>query len=69
MKTKIHPTAIVDPKAEIDANVEIGPLCIIKDGVKIAKGTKLLSNVTVEGNTVKIARSTRFQASALPRRT
>jgi UDP-N-acetylglucosamine acyltransferase len=52
MKTKIHPTAIVDPKAEIDANVEIGPLCIIKDGVKIAKGTKLLSNVTVEGNTV-----------------
>jgi UDP-N-acetylglucosamine acyltransferase len=52
MKTKIHPTAIVDPKAEIDANVEIGPFCIVKDGVRIRKGTKLLSNVTVEGNTV-----------------
>jgi UDP-N-acetylglucosamine acyltransferase len=52
MKTKIHPTAIVDPKAEIDANVEIGPFCIVKDGVRIRKGTKLLSNVAVEGNTV-----------------
>jgi UDP-N-acetylglucosamine acyltransferase len=52
MKTKIHPTAIVDPKAEIDANVEIGPFCIIKAGVRIRKGVKLLSNVTVEGTTV-----------------
>jgi UDP-N-acetylglucosamine acyltransferase len=52
MKTKIHPTAIIDPKAEIDANVEIGPFCIIKAGVRIRKGTKLLSNVTVEGTTV-----------------
>jgi UDP-N-acetylglucosamine acyltransferase len=52
MKTKIHPTAIIDPKAEIDANVEIGPFCIIKAGVRIRKGAKLLSNVTVEGTTV-----------------
>ena len=51
MKTKIHPTAIVDPKAEIDANVEIGPFCIVRAGVEIKKGSKLLSNVVVEGNT------------------
>ncbi|MDA8078906.1 MAG: acyl-ACP--UDP-N-acetylglucosamine O-acyltransferase [Nitrospiraceae bacterium] len=51
MKTKIHATAIVDPKAEIDHQVEIGPFCIVKAGVRIAKGTKLLSNVVVEGET------------------
>jgi UDP-N-acetylglucosamine acyltransferase len=51
MKTKIHPTAIVDPKAEIDSNVEIGPFCIVRAGVEIRKGSKLLSNVVVEGTT------------------
>jgi UDP-N-acetylglucosamine acyltransferase len=51
MKTRIHPTAIVDPKAEIDSSVDIGPFCILKDGVKIRKGTKLLSHVIVEGST------------------
>jgi len=30
MKTKIHPTAIVDSKAEIDSGVVIGPFCCIK---------------------------------------
>ena len=51
MKTKIHSSAIVDPKAEIDGNVEIGPFCIIKGGARIKKGTRLLSNVIVEGIT------------------
>ncbi|MDH4231914.1 MAG: acyl-ACP--UDP-N-acetylglucosamine O-acyltransferase [Nitrospirota bacterium] len=50
MKTRIHPTAIIDPKAEIDAGVDIGPFCIVKRAVKIRKGTKLLSHVTVEGS-------------------
>ena len=51
MKTKIHPTAIVDPKAEIDPSVEIGPFCIIGNSVKIRKGTKLISNIIIEGST------------------
>lgn len=50
-KTKIHSTAIVDSKTEIDSSVEIGPFCIVKSGVIIRKGTKLLSNVIVEGTT------------------
>jgi len=48
MKTKIHSTAIVDPKAEIDPGVDIGPFCIVKNKAKIKKGTRLLSNVTVD---------------------
>jgi UDP-N-acetylglucosamine acyltransferase len=51
MKTKIHPTAIVDPKAEIDEGVEIGPFCIVKKGVTVGKGSRLLSNVIIEGVT------------------
>lgn len=51
MKKDIHPTAIIDPKAEIEKGVVIGPYCIIKDGVKIKKGTNLISNVIIEGNT------------------
>jgi UDP-N-acetylglucosamine acyltransferase len=47
----IHSTSIVDAKANIDTNVEIGPFCIIKAGVVIGKGTKLLSHVIVEGAT------------------
>jgi UDP-N-acetylglucosamine acyltransferase len=51
MKNRIHPTAIIDPKAEIDSGVDIGPFCIVKNAVRINKGTKLLSHVTVEGST------------------
>lgn len=51
MKNRFHPTAIVDPKADIDGQTEIGPFCIVRAGVKIKKGTKLLSNVIVETGT------------------
>jgi UDP-N-acetylglucosamine acyltransferase len=51
MKTMIHSTSIVDAKANIDTNVEIGPFCIIKAGAVIGKGTRLLSHVIVEGAT------------------
>jgi len=47
----IHPTAIVDKNAEIDASVEIGPYCIIQGNVIIKKGTKLLSHVVIQGRT------------------
>lgn len=51
MSTKIHPSAIVSPKAKIAANVEIGPFCVIGDDVKIGEGTILKSHVVVEGDT------------------
>lgn len=51
MKTKIHASAIIDNKAEMDSDVDIGPFCIIKKGVSIKKGTKLFSNVIIEGQT------------------
>ncbi len=51
MKTKIHPSALIDRKAVIAPDVEIGPYCIIKKGVRIRNGSRLLSHVIVEGST------------------
>ena len=47
----IHPTAIVDPNAELAASVEIGPYCIVGAGVMLADGVRLRSHVTIEGPT------------------
>ncbi len=49
---KIHPTAIVSKKAEIDA-VEIGPYAIIEDDVAIGKGTKIMAHAYIcSGTTI-----------------
>ena len=49
--TKIHEKALVDARAELAADVEIGAYCVIGPKVKIGKGTRLKSHVVVEGNT------------------
>jgi UDP-N-acetylglucosamine acyltransferase len=49
--TKIHPTAIVDPKATIAADVEIGPFCVIGPDVVLHPGVRLISQVAVDGLT------------------
>ena len=41
MPTKIHPTAVIDPKAQIGENVEIGPFVVIGEDVQIGDGTKI----------------------------
>ena len=51
MSIKIHNTAIVDPKAIIADNVEIGPFCMVGPNVKIGSGTKLLKYCNIEGHT------------------
>lgn len=44
----IHQTAIVDPGAEIDSDVEIGPYSIIGEHVYIGSGTKIGPHVVIE---------------------
>jgi UDP-N-acetylglucosamine acyltransferase len=48
----IHPLAIVDPKAEIERDVTIGPWCHIGPDVKIGSGTVLTHGVTVTNHTI-----------------
>lgn len=51
MATEIHATAIIDKEAHIDEGVAVGPFCIIGKGARIRKGTRIMSNVLIEGNT------------------
>jgi UDP-N-acetylglucosamine acyltransferase len=41
MAVTIHPTAIIDPKAEFADDVEIGAYAVVEGDVKIGKGTKV----------------------------
>ena len=43
----IHKTAIIDPKAKIASNVEIGPYCIIGPNVEIDENTIIHSHVNI----------------------
>jgi UDP-N-acetylglucosamine acyltransferase len=44
----IHPTAIVDRKAEIASDAEIGPYCIIGANVTVGSRTRLIAHVVFE---------------------
>jgi len=49
--TRIHPSALVDPSAELDAGVEVGPFAIIEAGVQIGARTKIGAYTRVAGPT------------------
>jgi len=47
----IHPTAIVDAKAQLDADVEVGPYAIVGPDVKIGAGTVVQAHAYISGHT------------------
>lgn len=49
MGTEIHPTAVVDPGAEIGDEVVIGPYCVINAGVTLGNGCHLHNHVSIDG--------------------
>ena len=51
MATTIHPTAVVEPGAQLGAEVEIGALAYVGAGVTLGDGTKLHHHASVEGFT------------------
>jgi UDP-N-acetylglucosamine acyltransferase len=56
---RIHATAIVDPRAELAGDVEVGACCVVGPAVRIGPGTLLKSHVVIEGRTT-IGRGNRF---------
>jgi UDP-N-acetylglucosamine acyltransferase len=48
---RIHPTALVDAGAQLDADVEVGPYTVVGPHVKIAGGTTVAAHVVIEGHT------------------
>jgi UDP-N-acetylglucosamine acyltransferase len=49
--TFVHPSAIVDPRAELEEGVWIGPFCIIEGNTRVGAGTVLESHVVVKQHT------------------
>ena len=47
----IHPSAIVDPGAELASGVEIGPFSVVGPDVVLGEGTRVDSHVVIEGPT------------------
>ncbi|MCC7139095.1 MAG: acyl-ACP--UDP-N-acetylglucosamine O-acyltransferase [Planctomycetes bacterium] len=48
---RIHPTAVVDPAAELGEDVVVGPYCVIEGPVKVGAHTVLRAHVTLMGRT------------------
>jgi UDP-N-acetylglucosamine acyltransferase len=47
--TAIHPTALVDAKAELDPSVSVGPYAVIGAGARIGAGTSVGAHCVIEG--------------------
>jgi UDP-N-acetylglucosamine acyltransferase len=63
--TQVHPTAIVDPRAELDPTVSVGPYSVIGPHVRVGAGTTIGSHCVIEGRTT-IGRDNRiFQFASL----
>jgi UDP-N-acetylglucosamine acyltransferase len=61
----IHPSAIVDPKAQLGAGVRIGPFCVIGPNVTLGDDCELMSHVVIEGNTTIGPRAKIFPFASL----
>ena len=62
---QVHPTALVDPGAELDSSVSVGPYTVIGPDVKVGAGTTIGAHCVIEGHTT-IGRDNRiFQFSSL----
>ncbi len=48
---KIHPTAIVDKKAELADDIQVGPYCFIGPNVRVGSGTKIGPQAVLDGFT------------------
>ena len=61
MPSQIHPTAIIDPAAQIGADVVIGPYCVIGEKVVLGDGCWLQNHVTLCGPS-NIGKNNKFHA-------
>ncbi len=61
----IHPTAIVEPGAELGADIRIGPFCHVGPRVALGDGVELVSHVVVAGNTRIGARTKIFPFASI----
>lgn len=61
----IHPTAIIDPKAELDSSVKVGAYTIIGPNVQIGTGSEIGPHAVIEGHTTIGENNRIFQFASL----
>lgn len=50
-ETRIHPTAVIEPGARLDASVVVGPYAVIEAGVSIGPGCHVGAHAVIQGET------------------
>ena len=65
MKGSIHPSAIIEDGAQLEAGVKIGPYCLVGPQVRLGEGVELVSHVVIAGNTSIGARSRVFPFASI----
>ncbi len=63
--TAIHPTAIIDPQAELAEGVEVGPYSVIGADVRIGQGCRIGSHVVIDGPTQLGAENQIYQFASI----
>ncbi len=63
--SRIHSTALVDPAAQLDASVTVGPYAVVGPHVRIGAGTSVGAHCVIEGHTTIGADNKIFQFASL----
>ena len=63
--SQIHGTAIVDPKAELDASVSVGPYAVIGPHVRIGAGSSIGAHCVIDGHTTIGSDNRIFQLASI----
>jgi len=61
----IHQSAIVDPRAELADDVEVGPFAVIGPNVRIGEGSRIGAHTVIEGITTIGSRNRIFQFASI----
>jgi UDP-N-acetylglucosamine acyltransferase len=61
----IHPTAVVDRRAELDSSVDVGPYAVLGAKVKIGPRTRVGPHAVIEGDTTIGADNVIFQFASV----
>lgn len=61
----IHPTAVIDPKAELDSSVKVGAYTVIGPHVQIGAETEIGPHAVIEGHTTIGEKNQIFQFASL----
>ena len=61
----IHPLSVVDPAAQLGANVTVGPFCTVGPHAVLGDGVELLSHAVVAGRTTIGARTKVFPFASI----